>query len=113
MNVHKLLENTLFECVPLGHAPTFGHAGSTDGGAKPRRVLPKASTEAARSVDGWTEADDAGRMEAASKTLDAAASKDGWGWAVNYGDIWISASAARLIQGAALCAGGRSRKPFG
>ena len=37
----------------------------------------------------------------ATKTLVAAATKkDGWGWAVNYGDIWISDAAARLIYGA-------------
>ena len=40
---------------------------------------------------------------AAAETLSlAAAKKDGWGWAVNYGDIWISESAARLVHGAEL-----------
>ena len=41
--------------------------------------------------------------EAATKMLQlAAAKKEGWGWAVNYGDIWLAEAVARLIHGAEL-----------
>jgi len=44
-----------------------------------------------------------GEWQSAAETLRLAAEKkDGWGWAVNFGDIWISESAARLIHGAEL-----------
>ena len=106
MNVHKLLENTLFECeVYLGHALTFGNhevrqmAERNLEGCYQKRLL-----EAARFM--WMEGLKQmmeGNWTDAIKTLDAAASKkDGWGWAVNYGDIWISNSAARLIYGTEL-----------
>ena len=104
MNVHKLLENTLFECeVYLGHALTFGNhevrqmAERNLEGCYQKRLL-----EAARFMwmDGLKQMMQ-GNWTDAIKTLDAAASKkDGWGWAVNYGDIWISDAAARLIYGA-------------
>lgn len=46
-----------------------------------------------------------GEWAAAAETLrQAAAKKDGWGWAVNYGDIWIAETAARLVHGAGLIA---------
>lgn len=35
----------------------------------------------------------------------AAAMKDGWGWAVNHGDIWMAEAAARIVHGAELAAG--------
>ena len=39
-----------------------------------------------------------GEWAAAAETLRLAADKkDGWGWGVNNGDIWIAESAARLV----------------
>jgi len=106
MNVHKLLENALFECeLYLGHALTFGdaeirrQAEQNLEGCYQKRLL-----EAARFMwlDGvqlmmrgkWAEAAEILRL--------AAAKKDGWGWAVNHGDIWLSESAARFVHGAEL-----------
>jgi hypothetical protein len=44
-----------------------------------------------------------GEWSAAAETLSlAAAKKDGWGWGVNSGDIWIAEAAARLVRGAEL-----------
>jgi hypothetical protein len=106
MNVHKLLENTLFECeLYLGHALTFGdaqvrrHAELNLEGCYQKRLL-----EAARFlwIDGVTQMM-RGDWAAAVETLRrAAAMKDGWGWAVNHGDIWMSEAAARLVHGAEL-----------
>lgn len=106
MNVHKLLENTLFECeLYLGHALTFGdveirnQAEQNLEGCYRKRLL-----EAARFmwIDGLEQMM-RGEWAAAADTLRlAAAQQDGWGWAVNYGDIWLSESAARLVHGAQL-----------
>ena len=108
MNVHKLLENTLFECeLYLGHALTFWEpevrirAEQNLEGCYQKRQL-----EAARFmwIDG-VEQMMRGEWAAAARTLShAAAKKDGWGWAVNYGDIWMAEAAARLIHGAQLAA---------
>jgi len=109
MNVHKLLENTLFECeLYLGHALTFGdagvrwHAEQNLEGCYNKRLL-----EAARFL--WMDGVQQmlrGEWASAAVTLRlAAGKKDGWGWAVNYGDIWLSEAAARLIHGAELAAG--------
>ncbi|MEM9193024.1 MAG: hypothetical protein AAGF12_27870, partial [Myxococcota bacterium] len=117
MNVHKLLENTLFECeLYLGHALTFGDAEVRHlaeqnlEGCYQKRVL-----EAARFM--WNDGLEQmmrGEWAAAAETLRlAAAKKDGWGWAVNYGDIWLSESAARLIHGAELAARSRAVPPEG
>ena len=106
MNVHKLLENTLFECeLYLGYALTFGdlevryRAERNLRGCYQKRLL-----EAARFM--WMDAvKQMMRSEwlEAAETLSAAASKyDGWGWAVNCGDIWITEAAARLLRGAEL-----------
>ena len=44
-----------------------------------------------------------GEWAAAAETLRLAADKkDGWGWGVNNGDIWIAEAAARLVHGAEL-----------
>jgi hypothetical protein len=104
MNVHKLLENTLFECeLYLGHALTFGDpevrrmAEQNLEGCYQKRLL-----EAARFL--WVEGVEQmvrGEWEAAVETLGrAAAQKDGWGWAVNHGEIWLAEAAARLKLGA-------------
>ncbi|MEM9825539.1 MAG: hypothetical protein AAF958_03060 [Planctomycetota bacterium] len=108
MNVHKLLENTLFECeLYLGHALTFGDsevrwlAEQNLEGCYQKRLL-----EAARFmwIDGLEQMM-RGEWAAASETLRrAAAKRDGWGWAVNFGDLWFSESAARLVHGASLVA---------
>ena len=108
MNVHKLLENTLFQCeLYLGHALTFGDpdvrwiAEQNLKGCYHKRLL-----EAARFlwIDGLEQMM-RGEWAAAAETLRrAAAKKDGWGWAVNNGDIWFSEAAARLVHGAELAA---------
>ena len=104
MNVHKLLENTLFECeLYLGYALTFGddearyYAEQNLKGCYQKRLL-----ETARFMwyDGielmlqneWSMAADTFKL--------AYAKKDGWGWAVNYGDIWLSEAVAVMIHGA-------------
>ena len=103
MNVHKLLENTLLECeLYLGHALTFGNskvrqmAERNLEGCYQKRLL-----EAARFM--WMDGLKLmmrGAWSDAVETLESAASKkDGWGWAVNYGDIWLSEAAARIIHG--------------
>ncbi|MEM6473282.1 MAG: hypothetical protein AAF802_27220 [Planctomycetota bacterium] len=108
MNVHKLLENALFECeLYLGHALTFGDAEvrywaeRNLEGCYQKRLL-----EAARFM--WIEGCEQmmrGDWSKAAETLRlAAAKKDGWGWAVNFGDIWFSESAARLVHGIELAA---------
>lgn len=106
MNVHKLLENALFECeLYLGHALTFGdaevrrRAEQNLAGCYQKRLL-----EAARFM--WIDGAEQmmrGEWAAAAETLHRAAGKvDGWGWAVNYGDIWLAESVARLVHGAEL-----------
>ncbi|MEM6533943.1 MAG: hypothetical protein AAF654_15080, partial [Myxococcota bacterium] len=108
MNVHKLLENTLFECeLYLGYALTFGDAEvRRQAEQNLRGCYQKRLLEAARFlwIDG-VEQMMRGQWAIAAATLRrAAARKDGWGWAVNYGDIWLSESAARLVHGAELAA---------
>jgi hypothetical protein len=117
MNVHKLLDSTLFECeIYLGHALTFGDAEVRSlaeqnlEGCYQKRLL-----EAARFmwIDGVTQMM-RGEWAAAAQTLRlAAAKKDGWGWAVNYGDIWLAESAARLVHGAELRAQSRTEESGG
>lgn len=105
MNVHKLMENVLFECeLYLGEALKFDDAEvrasaemNLDGCYQKRKL------EAAKFLwmDGmqqmlhgeWSRARDTLRL--------AAAKKDGWGWGVNNGDIWIAAAAARMMEAAA------------
>ena len=106
MNVHKLLENMLFECeLYLGHALTFESAEvrwlaeqNLDGCYK-KRLL-----EAARFM--WIEGCEQmfrGEWADAAETLRlAAAKKDGWGWAINFGDLWFSEAAARFVHGVEL-----------
>lgn len=108
MNVHKLLENALFECeLYLGHALTFGDpelrqmAEQNLEGCYQKRLL-----EAARFmwIDGLEQMMRGDWARAAETLREAAAKKDGWGWAVNFGDIWFSEAAARLAHGAGLVA---------
>ncbi len=104
MNVHKLLENTLFECeLYMGHALTFGNdevrkmAEQNLEGCYKKRLL-----ESARFM--WIEGIMKmmrGEWNDAAEILHLASMKqNGWGWAVNYGDIWFTESVARLIHGA-------------
>lgn len=110
MNVHKLLENTLFECeLYLGHTLMFGDA-------EVRRVAEqnlegcyqKRLLEAARFM--WMDGAKQmmrGEWSSAMETLRLASEKkDGWGWAVNNGDIWIAEAVARLVHGAELATRG-------
>lgn len=101
MNIHKLLENTLFECeLYLGYALTFGDsevrliAEKNLEGCYQKRLL-----ETARFM--WIEGIkimlDGKWIEAVEIFEQAASKKNGWGWAVNYGDIWISEAAARFV----------------
>ena len=103
MNVHKLLDNTLFECeLYLGYALTFGddevryYAEQNLKGCYQKRQL-----EAARFM--WY---DGIELMLKNKWADAieifkqaALKKEGWGWAVNYGDIWLSEAVAVILQG--------------
>ncbi len=104
MNIHKLLENTLFECeLYLGYALSFGNrevrslAEQNLKGCYQKRQL-----EAARFM--WVDA--AKRMmkrqwqQAMDLLQEAALKKEGWGWAVNYGDIWIAEAQARIVLAA-------------
>ena len=104
MNVHKLLENTLFECeLYLGYALTFGddnvryYAEQNLVGCYQKRLL-----EAARFM--WYEGLELVMEEewgaAAELFKQASAKKEGWGWAVNYGDIWLSEAVAVVLDGA-------------
>ena len=103
MNVHKLLENTLFECeLYLGYALTFDNDEIryyTEQNLK--GCYQKRQLEAARFMwyDGiqlmlqskWTEA-----IEIFKR---AALKKEGCGSAVNYGDIWLSEAVATIMKG--------------
>jgi len=103
MNVHKLLENTLFECeLYLGYAITFGdddvryYAEQNLKGCYQKRLL-----EAARFM--WYDGIELmlqNEWEAAIEIFrQASAKKEGWGWAVNYGDIWLSEAVALMMNG--------------
>ncbi|MEM7609630.1 MAG: hypothetical protein AAF411_30155 [Myxococcota bacterium] len=110
MNVHKLLENKLFECeLYLGHALTFDSAVTRSWAEQNLKgCYDKRRLEAARFmwIDGLEQMM-RGEWARAAETLRLAAEKkDGWGWAVNFGDIWFSECAARLVHGAELSAAG-------
>ena len=103
MNVHKLLENTLFECeLYLGYALTFGddevryYAEQNLKGCYQKRLLESARFMWYDGIEFILQND----WEAAIEVFRAAADKkDGWGWAVNHGDIWISEAVAIIMQG--------------
>jgi hypothetical protein len=106
MNVHKLLDNKLFECeLYLGQAllapDAFVRRRAEQNleGCYQKRLL-----ETARYL--WYDGLDRlirGEYATAIQLFEMAASKkDGWGWGVNHGDIWISAAAAHLLYGAEL-----------
>ena len=103
MNVHKLLENTLFECeLYLGYALTFGddyvryYAEQNLNGCYQKRLL-----ETARFMwyDGIEYILQNDWENAISTFREAALKKDGWGWAVNHGDIWLAEAVATILQG--------------
>ena len=103
MNVHKLLENTLFECeLYLGYALTFGDdyvRHYTEQNLK--GCFGKRQLEAARfmwydGIEYILQNDWENAIEIFKK---AALKKDGWGWAVNHGDIWLAEAVALIMQG--------------
>lgn len=101
-------DDALFECeLYLGHALTFHDAEVRHMAEQSLKgCYQKRQLKAARFmwIDG-TRQMMRGEWAAAAETLRLAADKKGgWGWAVNYGDIWLSESAARLVHGAALAA---------
>ncbi len=104
MNVHKLPENTLFECeLYIGHALTFGDAEVRSiaernlEGCYQKRLLEAARFLWMDGIELMMRADWSTAMQILRR---AAAKKNGWGWAVNYGDIWLSEAAAQLVLGA-------------
>lgn len=103
MNVHKLLENTLFECeLYLGYALTFGnenvrfYAEQNLKGCYQKRLL-----ESARFM--WYDGIELILQNQWSAAIEifrsAYAKKEGWGWAVNYGDIWLGEAVALIMNG--------------
>ena len=103
MNVHKLLENALFECeLYLGYALTFGNRDVRQMAEQNLKgCYQKRQLEAARFmwIDGVQQIMN-GQWRASIETFQrAAAKKDGWGWAVNYGDIWLGEAVARIVCG--------------
>ena len=103
MNVHKLLENTLFECeLYLGYALTFDNDEIryyTEQNLK--GCYQKRQLEAARFMwyDGIQLMLQSKWAEAIEIFKRAALKKEGWGWAVNYGDIWLSEAVATIMKG--------------
>ncbi|MEM9016502.1 MAG: hypothetical protein AAGC68_05775 [Verrucomicrobiota bacterium] len=114
MNVHKLLENALFECeLYLGYALTVEDAGVRHyAEANLEGCYQKRLIESARFlwIDGVQQMMRGEWATAASTLQNATAQKDGWGWAVNFGDIWFTESAARLVHGAELLARSKINK---
>ena len=73
--------------------------GATSRRTKWKGCYQKRLLEAARFlwIDGLKQMLD-GQWQAAIETFQRAAEKkDGWGWAVNYGDIWLSEAVARIV----------------
>lgn len=106
MNVHKLMENVLFECeLYLGYALMFGDpevrcaAEQNLEGCYKKREL-----EAAKFMwmDGLSRLLQSQWSGARSILDHAAAKQDGWGWGVNFGEIWIAAASARILEVASL-----------
>ena len=102
MNVHKLMENVLLECeaylgaallFPSSEVRAFGRENLA--GCYAKRQLEAAKFPWLDGMGKMLKKDWAG----AKHTLELAASKkDGWGWGVNNGDIWISLGAVQLIE---------------
>ena len=117
MNVHKLLENMLAECeVFLGFALRFPEAAAGIGGGGAREesaaqiarenlggCYAKRQLEAAKFL--WVTQLEAAQREEVdwaaveAVLLRAAAMKEGWGWGVNNGDIWMLLGAAQAVRG--------------
>jgi len=103
MNIHKLMENVLPECeVFLSQGLLFPDkevqrmAGQNLEGCYAKRLL-----EAAKFLwmKGLSHILDEDWQHAASVLQRAAGMKDGWGWGINNGDIYIALSGVYLIQG--------------
>ena len=106
MNIHKLMQNVLFECeLYCGQAlmsadPEVRKAAEMN----LKGCFQKRQLEASKFVwmDGMQQLLD-GEWARATDAFKAAASKmDGWGWGVNNGEIWIAAAACRMIEAARL-----------
>ena len=115
MNVHKLLENMLAECeVFLGFALRFPEGGGAGGGAGEESAAQiarenlggcyaKRQLEAAKFL--WVAQLEAAQREEVdwaaveAALLRAVAMKEGWGWGVNNGDIWMLLGAAQAVSG--------------
>ena len=104
MNVHKLLENTLFECeLYLGYALTFGddnvrfYAEQNLKGCYQKRELEAARFMWYHGIENLLDDDWDAAIDVFQRASDM---KEGWGWAVNYGDIWLSEAVAVMISGA-------------
>merc|ERR1740130_1030835 len=101
MNIHKLMENVLLECETfLGAALLFPDADVVRMAEQNLEgCYAKRQLEAAKFlwVDGLMLAKKGNWGEAETVLLRAAGKKNGWGWGVNNGDIWIVLSAVQAI----------------
>lgn len=102
MNLHKLMENLLPECeLYLGLALLFpdervvSEAQRNLDGCLAKRQLEAAKFGWMRGMQHMLD----GRWdEAERELLQAAGKKDGWGWGVNNGDIWIALGATQALR---------------
>ena len=114
MNVHKLLENMLAECeLFLGFALRFDGGGGEAaqiarenlGGCYAKRQLEAAKflwlgvLQQLAKADEEGELDDAVWAAADAQLAHAAGMKEGWGWGVNNGDIWMARGAVQAVRG--------------
>lgn len=102
MNIHKLMQNVLYECETyLGAALLFPdenvrrEAGESLDGCYAKRQL-----EAAKFLwqDGLRHLVGGEWAQARAKFELAQDKKDGWGWGVNNGDIWTALAATLVMQ---------------
>jgi hypothetical protein len=102
MNVHKLMENMLLECEAyLGAALLFPSdevrqfAAQNLEGCYSKRQLEAAKFIWLEGLERVSQEDWAGARGALER---AAQKKEGWGWGVNNGDIWMALGAVQLVQ---------------
>jgi hypothetical protein len=103
MNVHKMMANVLIDCeLYLGQALLFPSEEVKDMALENLEgCYAKRTLEAAKFLwlEGLQLVVDGKWREARGVLRTAAAKKDGWGWGVNNGDIWITLGAVRLVEG--------------
>jgi hypothetical protein len=111
MNVHKLLENVLFECeLYLGRALVSSSdaarrwAEDNLDGCYAKRTLEAAKFMWRDAMKRMLDGDDAAWAEGQAMCARAAEKKEGWGWGVNNGDIWAAGGAAALVRATRLWA---------